>query len=308
MVSFAMPCLNTIQPIFGSDIHLSIPPPPPAPAVPVPHAVVWFVGLSQKANFLLKAVNTSKAVSRESDIEKPVFACGGNVVGRGHDSGPHPVHIFANALLPLILIGSSSKAEFASGTVMTKQGHLAVSACCAANPQLQCGVIPLPSGVAITTASTVKASLTGKDIGNGIAHMVFDSAVTVAIGRAIVWGIPRIGKLASMVKLDAFAKWIVRVAGRSDKAALELARRARTTTKWKVWWVLRPAWGLDFLHSRDRVLDSTRKYLKSPDASADLIETSLGYLLGSPMGSSSPFAPFPSNLSNAVVDSLFYDY
>ena len=181
----AFPVLNTIQPIVGCDMHLTIPPPPPAPPPHTPHVVVWVVGLSQKINFLGMAVGTSKANSPESGMSKPVVAGWGYACARAHDSGPHPGHIWPNLLLPLIMLGSSSKHEFASGTVKTPQGRMAVGMLWAVDLGLDCWDFPyppLPTGIAITGTNSVRAGFTWTDFFNGLVHMVVDGAIVWAIG------------------------------------------------------------------------------------------------------------------------------
>ena len=290
MPGFAMPCLNTSQPIFGSDIHLCIPPPPPAPPTPLPHPVVWVVGLSQETNFLMLGGRTGKALLRADDIKQPVMAGWGHAVAQGHDSGPHPSHVFVNALMPQIVIGSSSKAEFASGTVHTKKGLLAVGALWAVNPQLQCGVVPLPSGSAITVANTVRAGFTLGDFIEGLKQMIFDSVVTWLIGLTLGaltrGGLNLIPKLASMLALDAVAKWLVGGMVHGDKVALALQYPGRTSTRWNTWKILTPNWVRDF---KDPINDFERvhmQYLKSPKALEDFLLTGFGFKFGGPMGAS----------------------
>lgn len=184
-----MHCLNTIQPIVGCDAHKAIPPPPPAPPPFTPHIVVWGEGWSQRMNFLGMAVATSKAASPQSGAAKPV-ACGyGYAVGRTHDAGPHPLHIWPNLLLPLIMLGSGSKSEFASGTVKigTANGpqDMAVAVAFAVNMNLDCFDFPMPpapSGLVIAAANTVFAGLTWADVARGFIGMVIDSALTWAVG------------------------------------------------------------------------------------------------------------------------------
>ena len=158
------PCLNTIQPIFGCDAHKTIPPPPPAPPPFAPHVVVWGVGWSQKTGFMW-AVATSKAASPESGKPKPVSAGWGYSIGRTHDSGPHPGHIWPNLLLPLILLGSGSKHVFGSGTVKVPGGwDKAVGVAWVMDLGLDCFDFPIPpgpSGLAISGTNSVRAGYSG---------------------------------------------------------------------------------------------------------------------------------------------------
>jgi hypothetical protein len=189
MPGAAMHCLNTIQPIFGCDAHKAIPPPPPAPPPFTPHVVVWGVGWSQKVNFLGMAKATSKAASPESGAAKPVSAGWGYACGRTHDGGPHPGHIWPNLLLPVIMLGAGTKAEFASGTVKLATGagtkDMAIGVGYVVNFNLDCFDFPMPpapSGLAVTAANPVFAGFTWADFGRGLAGMVIDAAITWAVG------------------------------------------------------------------------------------------------------------------------------
>jgi len=185
MIGF--PALNTIQPVIGVDMHLTIPPPPPAPPPHTPHVVVWVVGLSQKINFLGMAIGTSKACSPESLVARPVTAGWGYACGRTHDAGPHPGHIWVNLLLPLIMLGSSNKHEFGAGTVQTPQGDMAVGMAYVVDPGLDCYDLPyppLPTGFAITALNTVYAGMGLADFGRGLIQMLADAAITYALNRA----------------------------------------------------------------------------------------------------------------------------
>src|SRR5690606_13616528 len=185
------PCLNTIQPIFGCDAHKTIPPPPPAPPPFAPHVVVWGVGWSQKTGFLW-ATTTSKASSPETGVPKPVQCGWGYAIGRTHDSGPHPGHIWPNLLLPLILLASASKHEFGSGTVKVPGGFdKAVGVAWAVDLGLDCfdfPIPPCPTGLAVTAANTVRAGFTWSDFFRGLVQMVVDAAITWAIAGVLAVG------------------------------------------------------------------------------------------------------------------------
>src|SRR5262245_25180549 len=112
MPGVAMHVLNTSQPLFGVDLHKNLPP----PTMPFfPHSVAWTVGRSQQLNFLGSTENCSKASSPDSFTPRPVRVDSGYSIGRQHDAGTHPNHFMVNMLLPLIMLGSSSKHEFGSG-------------------------------------------------------------------------------------------------------------------------------------------------------------------------------------------------
>src|SRR5690606_3060227 len=185
------PCLNTIQPIFGCDAHKTIPPPPPAPPPFAPHVVVWGVGWSQKTGFLW-ATTTSKASSPETGVPKPVQCGWGYAIGRTHDSGPHPGHIWANLLLPLILLASASKHEFGSGTVKVPGGYdKAIGVAWVMDLGLDCfdfPIPPCPTGFAITAANTVRAGFTWSDFFRGLIQMTVDALITWAISGALSVG------------------------------------------------------------------------------------------------------------------------
>ena len=179
MPGVGMKCLNTIQPIMGVDMHKTVPPPTPPPPF-APHVVVWGEGWSQKTGFMW-AVANSKAASPESAVPKPVALCWGYAIGRGHDAGPHPGHIWPNILLPLILLGSGSKSEFASGTVSHPQGNMAIAVAFAVNLNLDCQdfpIPPLPTGVVMAMFSTVEAGFTLGDFLGGLFSMLMDMALT----------------------------------------------------------------------------------------------------------------------------------
>ncbi len=197
MPGVGMKCLNTIQPIFGADMHKTIPPPLPVPPF-APHIVVWGEGWSQKTGFMW-AVANSKAASPESLVTKPVQLCWGYAVGRGHDAGPHPGHVWPNILLPLILVGSGSKSEFASGTVKHKQGNIAVAVAYAVNLNLDCQdfpIPPLPTGFVMAMFSSVEAGFTLGDFLGGLFSMLVDMAITWVSGLFVALGTSAISSAA----------------------------------------------------------------------------------------------------------------
>ncbi|XXT18519.1 hypothetical protein WME94_50645 [Sorangium sp. So ce429] len=186
MPGVGMKCLNTIQPIFGVDFHRTIPPPLPIPPY-APHIVVWGVGWSQKTGFLW-AVANSKAASPESDCASPVRCGWGYGIGRMHDAGPHPAHIWPNLLLPLVLLGSGSKSEFASGTVVLPTGNFAVAVAYAVNLNLDCQdfpIPPLPTGVVVAALCTVHAGFTLGDFLGGLLSMLVDMAISWVAGLVV---------------------------------------------------------------------------------------------------------------------------
>lgn len=197
MPGVGVKCLNTIQPIFGVDLHRTIPPPAPVPPY-APHVVVWGEGWSQKTKFMW-AVANSKAASPDSECLKPVQCCWGYAIGRAHDAGPHPGHIWPNALLPLILLGSGSKSEFASGTVQIPTGNMAVSVAFVVNLNLQCQdfpIPPLPTGVVVSGLCSVEAGFTLGDFLGGLCSMLIDMAIVWIAGLAVAGASNAIGAAA----------------------------------------------------------------------------------------------------------------
>lgn len=186
MPGVGMHCLNHIQPIVGCDGHRTIPPPIPTPPF-APHVVVYMVGLTNIAHLPTHSGN-SKAEGGKgyngSCGDNPVQCGWGYAVGRQHDAGAWVVHIWPNALLPLILLGAGNKCEFASGTVKLKSGDMAIAVAYAVNFQLDCWDFPcppLPTSVAIAAANTVFAGFTAADFWGGFFGMVFDMAFTWAV-------------------------------------------------------------------------------------------------------------------------------
>ncbi|PRQ09744.1 hypothetical protein [Enhygromyxa salina] len=210
MSGAAMKCLNTSQLVFGVDWHLSFPPLKPVLA---PHAVIWVVGWSQKTNFLW-AVTTSKASSPESGVSTPVVVDGGYAIAIDHDAGPHPVHLFPNLLYPIITIGSSSKAKFASGTVITPQGPMAIAVAYWLNFNLNCQdfpLPPLPTGVTVAAFCKVRAGFTLGDLFRGLGAMAIDMAIQWLIGAitAVTFGAVRGARGWFMSAIHGSAKWSV---------------------------------------------------------------------------------------------------
>jgi hypothetical protein len=206
------PVLTTLQPIVGVDMHKSIPPPPPAGPLLVPHPVVWGVGLSQWTSFMW-AVATSKATSPESKCPKPIAVGAGHACGRTHDAGPHAGHLWPNVLLPLVLLGSASKAEFGSGKVKvgTATGTLdmAVNVAYAMNFNLDCQEFPLPpmpTGMAFTIYYNVTAGFSLMDFVRGLIQMGVDLLISWAVGAicAVLTGAIK-GLISGLTKGGVFA-------------------------------------------------------------------------------------------------------
>ena len=89
--------------------------------------------------------------------------------------------MWPNILLPLILLGSGSKSEFASGTVKHPQGNMAIAVAMAVNLNLDCQdfpIPPLPTGVVMAFFSTVQAGFTLGDFLGGLFSMFIDMLIT----------------------------------------------------------------------------------------------------------------------------------
>lgn len=197
----AMPIINTLQPIIGTDIHLAIPPPTTAP---MPHVVMWGVGLSADMGVPLSQVsskaNNPIAQAANGKMVKPVMATGGHACGRGHDAGPHFGHAAPNALLAILWLGAASKAEFAATSVYTPQGPLAVNMMYAMNLQLDChDPFPGPSSFAITLDYTVQAGMTWTDLAAGFGHMIADLIVEALLGFVLGMGTALLGSAINRV-------------------------------------------------------------------------------------------------------------
>jgi hypothetical protein len=176
--------MNTLDNIFGLDMHKNVPPPPPVGPVPAPHLVVATLGMA----FPLAS---SKAVT-------DVFADHGMVVARQHDLaiGTQPYHFGVNALLPVVLLGAGNKSEFGVGSVQTKNGRLAVALVPLAgiNPQLDCNEpYPKPTSMCIASFATVEAGFTLGDFIGGVVAMASDVFFTWLVStissKAIPWAI-----------------------------------------------------------------------------------------------------------------------
>jgi hypothetical protein len=209
------PVLTTLQPIFAVDMHKSIPPPPPAGPLMLPHPVVWLSGLSQMTGFMWAIAATSRASSPESGCPKPTAVGRGYACGRTHDAGPHPAHVWPNIFLPMILLGSSSKSEFGSGTVkvaVSPQGgdslDMGVNVAYFMNFNLQCQDFPLPptpTGFCFAVNYTVTAGFSLTDFLRGLVQCFVDAGLTWAVGfSCVVLGAALKAALSRLMSSRAF--------------------------------------------------------------------------------------------------------
>lgn len=292
MPGVGMKCLNTIHPIFGVDFHRTIPPPLPTPPF-APHIVVWGEGWSQKTGFMW-AVANSKAASPESGVAKPVAVCWGYAIGRAHDAGPHPGHIWPNLLLPLILLGSGSKSEFASGTVQHAKGNMAIAVAYVVNLNLDCQdfpIPPLPSGVVVAGLCTVKAGFTLGDFLGGLLSMLADMAISwiaglicagitsglAAAGRGLMSGLKGVF-LGGQGFLGAFGRGFARGFVSNMKSAFNVGMVSKLAPS-----ALASAFSSAAGQAFTRKAVSQVPYIMGPVGSAVGV-----YGVGSPVGYSSP--------------------
>jgi hypothetical protein len=315
MPGVPMPILNTIQPIAGVDIHISLPPIPPAPA---PHVVVWGVGLSGWMSLpLWQAASKTNAIDHPDVLAKraPVSAWVGHPCGRGHDAGPHLGHIAANTLLAIIWLGASSKAEFASGTVHTPQGRMAVNMMWFANLHLDCGdPVAMPTGLAITIDYSICAGFTWMDLLNGFVHMLVDflidallSLLLGAIGVLLGGAIQRVLKKYALIGLRE-ALWKIGIKEGFGEGVPEALRAFK---QWNVRQRVQNLWSM-WQHTLAK--DSATRPEVIKELAKSTWDTLFGLSAGGPTGSDAPFAPYKHVAGDEGllpvdkgIDSLFYD-
>jgi len=288
--------LTTMQPIVGVDLHQSLPPFPPAI---LPHAVVWGTGLSL-ATIPILPVTASHAMApnHPHNMDLPVLVGPAHACGRGHDAGPMVAHIAGNTLLPLILLGSASKAEFGSGTVLVgKDGEkMAVNLMLVANLQLHCDdPVPMPTGVTFATASSmVYANLTFMDVLNGFAHMIVDVIIVALLNFAIAG----VGKVLGRVLGGQAMKGLLGELGGSAKSVINdlediFVRKLSSGKRVIDWSRLTPK---GFAQQMSQAFNN----LAAKELRQDLVTPALksaakawvpGWLVGSPTGSSAGYQP-----------------
>ena len=168
--------LKHYMPMLGGDFHDTIPPPGPVVVPSIPHYVA--------ANLMLGPWGALTGLARPDVIS----AATGITLLRTTDIGPLVPHISSpHYLLPVLLLGSSSKAEFGATSVTTPTGPVAVCVASVVNFNLNCHgatVPPLPTGVVIGMTT----HFTGFTLGDflaGLLCMVFDAAVQFALNRIL---------------------------------------------------------------------------------------------------------------------------
>lgn len=174
------------DPMFHLDKHDGVFPMPPSP---VPY---WGKAWHFAASFLW----ASEYSGDPHDNEKRVLADGAFMVSREATVGagvilPHfnvlPLSLFFiphfNLLIPLILLGSSSKCMFAASSVIGSDGPIACSALPYAGLNLACGdPCSRPTSLVITHG-TVYVGFTVGDFFFGLAFMAIDSGIGWAFGQ-----------------------------------------------------------------------------------------------------------------------------
>ncbi len=180
MITFPHKVTNFfVQGDLHKGIFIALPSPFPFPSILGMH--ISFGSLSMP----LYGMGESKA---NSDT---LFADGDIVVARCHEPKmfivPHintfPPPPFINVFLPLLVFSSSSKCEFAAGSVRCKDGAMAVSIRQHAGVNLACNdPIPWISSV-VTNSGTVWVGFTLGDFFAGLACIGFDIAKDLIEGK-----------------------------------------------------------------------------------------------------------------------------
>lgn len=310
----AMLAFTTMQPIVGVDMHTSLPPIPP---VILPHVVVWGTGLSLPIG--LPSVTASHAMSTDHPkyLAKPIAVGVGHACGRGHDAGAHPGHIAGNTLLPIIFLGSASKAEFGSGTVLVQGEHMAVNLMLFMNLQLHCNdPIPMPTGFTFATGSNmVYANLTPIDMLNGFVHMLVDVAI-VAILNFVLAGVGTV--LVKVLKGAGVNGLLSEVAGNARNVVNDLddifVRRLGSGERVIDWSKLTPrGFAKQFSQVARNHWHNMASYNTqiAPRALGRAAKTAVpGVFVGSPVGVSASADHSPgaqgASAADKGVDSLFY--
>ncbi|AKT37997.1 hypothetical protein [Chondromyces crocatus] len=166
--------------MYGLDLHQGFPALIFAPMIPyAPHVVVARVRWGPWTGASSKEATT---------VQTP----GGNVISKVFDIGALIPHVTFPALdhivwMLLYTLLSSSQGHFGVASVVTDKGPIAVALMLNVNPQLDCGTIPLPTGV-VQADNTVVAGLTLGDLIAGLLSMLLTGVVTWGIGKFISFG------------------------------------------------------------------------------------------------------------------------
>ena len=168
--------LKHYMPMLGCDFHDTIPPPGPVVVPKIPHFV--------SANLMIGPWGALTGKARPDVIS----AAAGITLLRTTDIGPLVPHISApHYLLPLLILGSASKAEFGATSITTPDGPVAVCVASVVNFNLNChgtAVPPLPTGV-VLGMTTHFTGFTLGDFLSGLLCMVMDSAVQYVLNRVM---------------------------------------------------------------------------------------------------------------------------
>lgn len=154
--------LNTNHWMLGIDLHDAICPPSPKLFPFMPHAV------------FMKLCGVTPLTVQEA---KKVLSDNTSTCQRGTDMGPFIPHIFYNALIPVIMLGSGSISEFGAFTVLV-QGNPVATACFGpVNSNLNCcDPVPLPLNIVLASTTNMAGMRFGDFVGS-IISMAVDMAV-----------------------------------------------------------------------------------------------------------------------------------
>jgi hypothetical protein len=159
-----MSAFNVLRPnhfMLGIDFHDAIViPPTKLPWMPHPvfAPLEGYVGASSVRRAPTVRAETVEVLKRKTDI------------------GQFIPHTFLNLLLPAILLGSASKSYFGANTVRVEGTGVAVATMKTTGINLNCGTVPLPTGV-VMAPGTVRAGMTLGDALAGLAEMLAEGAI-----------------------------------------------------------------------------------------------------------------------------------
>jgi hypothetical protein len=172
--------LKFTDPMVSLDIHQCIIPPSPTP-FPLPYGHISFLGhglLSQKAKY---------SGSAETLAKGPVTTLNIQPMLQGTCCGFFDVHLgnLANVLYPIMVVFSSSKSLFVSGSVQINGSPTAAAVLVIMNTNLNCNFpVSLPNGV-VYAFSTVQVGLSIGDILAGVISGALQMIVDAVVGKFV---------------------------------------------------------------------------------------------------------------------------
>lgn len=156
----------------GVDLHTDIVPPPAPAKVPfAPHFVAAFlqhVLPASKAGNVRATWANGRLMQRGTDIQSLI---------------PHAPLSPAVLLVPILTLFSGSKSHFGPRSVQANGTPVAVAIAVVFNYNLNCGDIPMPTGI-VLAPNTVVAGMTLGDVLGGIFAMAMDAAIQAALNYA----------------------------------------------------------------------------------------------------------------------------